>query len=153
MDKALSFESRDKVRDVMSSILGSAVTYSLLVKNPVEGVRLARDKTGRRIKPFLEPRMFFALLSLVPEPYSTMIFVAVYTGLRVSELIALKWKNVHSDSISITEKCCRGECGAPKSEASNATIAVNPSVIQRIHRLKTLTIEIKRAREQCGLGR
>jgi integrase len=72
-----------------------------------------------------------------------MVFVAVYTGLRVSELIGLKWGNVHVDSISIEQRCCRGDWGVPKSEASNATIPVNPSVIERIHRLKTLTIVIK----------
>jgi len=143
MDRTLSYESRDKVRDVMSSILASAVNYGLLVKNPADGVRLAPGKKGNRIKPFIDPQKFLALLALMPEPYASMVFVAVYTGLRVSELIGLKWKNVHSDSISVTEKCCRGDWGAPKSEASNATIAVNPSVIDRIHRLKTITVEVK----------
>ena len=36
----LAHESRDKIRDVLSSVLGSAVEYGLLVKNPVEGIRL-----------------------------------------------------------------------------------------------------------------
>src|SRR5690348_17293962 len=40
----LSYESRDKIRDVLSSILASAVKYGSLVKNPVEGVRLAPGK-------------------------------------------------------------------------------------------------------------
>jgi hypothetical protein len=38
---------------------------------------------------------------------------------------------------------CRGEWGTPKSEASNATIAVNLGVIERIHWLKTVTVEVK----------
>ena len=139
----LSYESRDKIRDVMSSILGSAVTYGLLVKNPLEGVRLSPGKKGTRIKPYIDPAKFLALLSLIPEPYATMVYVAVYTGLRASELIGLKWKNVHADSITIEERYCRGEWGTPKSEASNATIAVNSSVIERIHWLKTVTLEIK----------
>jgi integrase len=87
----LSFESRDKVRDVMSSILASAVTYGLLVTNPMEGVRLAPAKKGNRIKPFIEPTKFSALLSLIPEPYATMVHVAAFTGLRASELIGLRW--------------------------------------------------------------
>jgi hypothetical protein len=32
--------------------------------------------------------------------------------------------------------------GAPKSNASNATVAVNRAVIERIHRLKTLTVSV-----------
>lgn len=45
----LSYESRDKIRDVMSSILSSAVTYGILVKNPMEGVRLAPGRRGNRV--------------------------------------------------------------------------------------------------------
>jgi hypothetical protein len=36
----LAHESKDKIRDVLSSILGSAVDFGLLVKNPVEAIRL-----------------------------------------------------------------------------------------------------------------
>jgi integrase len=72
-----------------------------------------------------------------------MVHVAAFTGLRPSELIGLRWRNVHADSITIEERCCRGDWGAPKSKASNATIPVNGRVIDRINRLKTLTIEIK----------
>jgi integrase len=142
-DSKLSYESRDKIRDVLSSIVKSAVTYGLLVTNPTEGVRLAPGKKGNRVKPFLAPEKFLALLVLVPEPYSTMVYVAVYTGLRVSELVGLRWGNVGVDCITVAERYCRGDWGAPKSESSNATIPVNQAVIERIHRLKTITIEIR----------
>ena len=138
----LSHESKDKIRDVLSSILGSAKEYGLIVTNPVEGVRLPKKGKGKS-KPYITPQQFHALLQLIPEPYATMVFVAIYTGLRASELIGLRWKNVHADSITIDERYCRGEWGAPKSEASNATIAVNRSVIERIHRLKTLTVDVR----------
>lgn len=145
-DSELSHESRDKIRDVLSSILGSAVQYGLLVKNPVEGLRLPPPKRGKRIKPYIPPNMFEGLLKLIAEPYATMVYVAVYTGLRASELIGLRWRSVHEDSIAVEERCCRGEWGAPKSDASNATIAVNRAVIERIQRLKTLVVEVKAGR-------
>jgi integrase len=139
----LSYESRDKIRDVMSSILSSALTYGILVKNPIEGVRLAPSKKGNRVKPYIDPAKFFTLLALIPEPYATMVYGAAFTGLRPSEVIGLRWRNVHADSITVEERFCRGEWGAPKSKASNATIPVNGGVIDRIHRLKDLTLEIK----------
>lgn len=140
---ALSYESQDKIRDVMSSILSSAVTYGILAKNPMEGVRLARAKRGNRVKPYIDPAMFSDLVELIPEPYATMVHVAAHTGLRPSELVGLRYKNVHADSITIDERCCRGDWGAPKSKASNATIPVNIGVIDRIHRLKTITVEVR----------
>jgi integrase len=72
-----------------------------------------------------------------------MVYVAIYTGLRVSELAGLRWNDIGASSITIDERFCRGDWGAPKSEASNATIGVNSCVVDRIHRLKGLTVDVK----------
>src|SRR5439155_12195411 len=112
-----------------------------------ENVRMPAERRGRKTsKPYLYPNQFEQLVSRIPEPYASMVHVAIYTGLRVSELAGLRWNDVHQDSITIDERYCRGDWGAPKSEASNATIAVNRCVIERIHRLKLLTVEIKAGR-------
>jgi len=142
----LSSESLDKIRDVLSSILQSAIRYELLVKNPVQGIRLPKPKYGARSKPFITPQQFSAMLHLMAEPYATMTYVSVYTGLRASELIGLKWGDIGDNSIRVDERYCRGDWGVPKSKASNATVPVNSSVIERIQRLKTLTIEVKAGR-------
>jgi integrase len=143
----IAHESRDKVRDVLSSVLGSAVQYGLLVRNPAEGIRLPAERRGRnRAKPFLTPAHFDQLIDHIPEPYATMVYVAIYTGLRVSELAGLRWNDLGENSITIDERFCRGDWGAPKSDASNATIGVNRCVIERIHRLKTITVSVKAGR-------
>jgi integrase len=64
----------------------------------------------------------------------------------VSELAALKWEDIHQDSITIDERYCRGDWGEPKSESSNATIGVNRCVIERIHLLKLMTVEVRAGR-------
>jgi integrase len=143
---SLAYESTDKIRDILSSILRSAVQYGFLVTNPVEGLRLPRAKRGKLSKPFIRPEQFSMLMAVIPEPYATMVYVAVFTGLRVSELAALRWRNVHEDSITIDERFCRGDWGGPKSNSSNATIAVNSAVIQRINQLRTLTVEVRAGR-------
>jgi integrase len=136
-------ESIDKNRDVLSSIMGSAVQYGYLVKNPVAGLRLPRAKQGKRSKPYIPPDEFHALVELIAEPYASMVYVAVYTGLRISELIGLRWKNVQADAIRIEERYCRGDWGPPKSGPSTATIPVNKAVIERMQRLKSLTVQVK----------
>jgi integrase len=141
----LAHPSVVKVRDAFSSVLRSAVP-DFLVKNPLIGLRLPPDKRGRRSKPHISPLQFDSLVELIPEPYSTMIFVAVWTGLRVSELIGLKWRCIHTDSISVEERFCRGDWDAPKTAASAATIGVSPEVIARILRLKSLTVEVRAGR-------
>jgi integrase len=86
------------------------------------------------------------LIANIPEPYASIVYVAIYTGLRVSELAGLRWNDLGEDTITIDERYCRGDWGAPKSDSSNATIAVNRSVIERIHRMKLLTVEVRAGR-------
>ena len=138
-----SYPTISKIRDALSSVLRGAVDCDYLSKNPIEGLRLPLDKRPRQAKPTITPGEFAALLELVSEPYATMVFVALWTGLRVSELIGLKWRCIHDDAISIEERFCRGDWSVPKTQASAATIGVSPEVIARLLRLKTLTVKIR----------
>lgn len=132
-----------KIKDVLASVLGSAVRFGLLVKNPLGGVQLLAPKHGKRTKPHITPEQFNAMVNLMVEPYATMVYVCVMAGLRVSELIGLKWEDVHADSLTIDERFCRGDWGAPKTGASSATIGVSLKVIQRIQQLKDTTVTLK----------
>jgi integrase len=135
-----------KIRDTLSSILRAAVDVDYLIKSPMEGLRLPVDKRPRQPKPTITPADFHKLVQLVSEPYATMLYVAVWTGLRVSEVIGLRWRCIHADSMTIEERYCRGDWSVPKTDASAATIGVEPHVIDRILRLKTLTAEVRAGR-------
>ena len=139
----VAYPSVLKIRDALSSILRSAVRYGFLIQNPMVGLKLPVDKRPRRQKPVISPEQFSNLVEYVSEPYASMLFVSVWTGLRISELIGLKWRCVHADSITVEERYCRGDWSTPKTNASAATIGVAPDVITRIHRLKTLTVEVR----------
>jgi len=43
----------------------------------------------------------------------------------------------------VDERCCRGDGSAPKSEASNAPVAVQRHIIERIHALKLKTVTVR----------
>lgn len=151
-----------KLKEALSSIMGSAMRYDLLSKNPVLAVQMPRAKVinKTRKKPHLTPEEFEQLLQLVSEPYATMIYIAVFSGLRISELIGLKWNDVHCNSLTVDERYCRGDWSKTKTSASAATVGVPDSVIVRIQRLKTLEVEInwggkgaKEANQVSSLGR
>jgi integrase len=87
------------------------VKVEYLNKNSMEGLRLPKDRRARRPKPTITLEQFANLVQLVSEPYATMIYTAVWTGLRVSELIGLRWRCIHADSITVEERFCRGDLG------------------------------------------
>jgi integrase len=142
-DSKLSHESIDKIRDVLASILWKARRkYRLMTHDPMEFITLPLAKKAKKQKPHITPEQFDELVNAMPEPYATMVYVAIYSGLRISELIGLKWSDIGFYTITIDERYCRGDWSEPKSEASNATIGVDRHVIERIHRLKHLTVEV-----------
>ena len=71
-----------------------------------------------------------------------MMYVAVFTGLRVSELVGLRWEDIHEEAITVDERFRRGDWSVTKTAGSAATIGVAPSVIARIRRLKGMQVEI-----------
>ena len=126
MAGTVPYPTISKIRDGLSSVLRSAVDADYLIKNPLDGLRLPLDKRPRQPKPTITPEQFHALLERVSEPYATMLYIAVWTGLRVSEVIGLKWRCIHTDSITVEERFCRGDWSTPKTSASAATIGVAP---------------------------
>src|SRR5204862_5742748 len=96
-----------KIRDALSSILRSAVRYGFLVQNPLDGLQMPPDKRPRGPKPTITPDQFHNLVEFLAEPYATMTYVAVWTGLWVSELIGLKWRCIHEDSMRIEKRYTR----------------------------------------------
>ncbi len=145
-EQGIEHPTRTKVRDALSSILRSAHRLEVIDSNPLEKVLMPTDKRGRQKKPNISPEQFNLVLAGIPEPYATMVYVAVWTGLRVSELCGLKWRCLGPDSISVEQRFCRGDWSRPKSEASAATIGVRPEVLQRIHQLKDMTVSYRAGR-------
>jgi integrase len=131
-----------KVKDALGSVLSSALRFGLLSKNPLIGVQIPSPRVGKRTKPHITPEQFDALVNLVAEPYATMIYTCVMAGLRVSELVGLKWEDIHADSLTVDERFSRGEWGCPKTSASSATIGVDERVVERINRLKDMEVTI-----------
>ena len=136
-------QSRVRRHDAEGDDARSSAT--LLCTNPAEKIRLRKRKLTKP-KPFIRIDLFYSLLALIMEPYATMVYVAAFTGLRISELAGLLWRNVHADSITIEQRYCRGDWDEPKSDASRATIAVDDHVIERIQKLKSIEVVIRSGR-------
>jgi integrase len=86
--------------------------------NPAKGrIRLppaVRARLPVRKKIVLTPDQFRLLVETLRQPYSTVVTLAVLTGLRRGELAALRWNDVSSGSVVIDEAIYRGELGTPK---------------------------------------
>ena len=114
-----------KSRDVLSSVIGSAVKYGFLCDQPGKKRCNYRHRNAgrRRHKPFVRSEQFSALVELIQEPYATMVYVAVYTGLRVSQRSdCAAVERYPQNSRSPSTSGIAGETGRPR----RATLPTRP---------------------------
>ena len=84
------------------------------------------------------PKLLFAAER---SPYHDLYYTALYTGLRLGELLALRWCNVNLDlsSLSVVEALYRRGgyvIKEPKSRYSRRTVALPPSLALLLRRRK-----------------
>ena len=114
----------------MSVIFNHAIRYEWLEqgRNPI---RLVRQSTQRMRTPeVLEPFEIQKLLAELESPFRLMVLLAATTGLRRSELLALKWSDIDFSNLTIHIRrsiYCQliGNC---KTEASRKTIPLDLDV-------------------------
>jgi integrase len=84
----LSAKRARKAFQVVSQILGRAVEGGRLARNVAERIRLPKEQ--RREVHFLTAVQVEAVAELIRPPFGTVVRFAAYTGLRPSELTALR---------------------------------------------------------------
>ncbi len=88
-----SGSSAHGMRTAISKVLQTAVDWNLLEQNPARGIRVG-DRAPKAERLYLNPTEVVRLLASLPEPCRTLVLVAVLTGMRIGEILALRWKNV-----------------------------------------------------------
>jgi len=114
------------VRATFSTVLQAAVERGYLDKNPAHGIRIRT--TGARLEHrFYSPAQIRQLLPELTEPCRTVVQLAVLTGMRIGEILALRWKRVDlvRGTIEVAETYSDGEFGTPKTRSSHRVIPVS----------------------------
>lgn len=119
-----------KIKALMRSLFEKGMLWELIAlqRNPMELVEI-RGISKRRKKPFvLTVEQYYAVLDQLPEPYRTMVVGAQCTGLRVSEILALKWEDIDFESLAmrVTRKAVNGRVSRVKTEYSEDDLPLDP---------------------------
>ena len=117
-----------KAYQLLAAALDAAVESGLLARSPCRGVKL--PKLASQEMRFLDPAEINQLAEAMDPRYSAMVLTAAYTGLRFSELRALRVDRLDAlrRTIRVTASLveARGQFlfVEPKSEASCRTVRV-----------------------------
>jgi integrase len=114
----------------MSLVYKHGQRYSLLPRGD-EGnpLRFVRQSTTSSFEPIiLSLAEAFAILNQLDLMKRTLVLVIAATALRISEILALQWKDVDSEGqqIQVTKAWVYGQFGKPKSKASKRPVPLHP---------------------------
>jgi integrase len=126
--------TKSKIRSTMKTIFNHAIRYEWLDKgtNPIETVR---QKGVRKRKPdVLDYDEIARLLSELNQPYSLMAYLAITTGMRRCELIALKWYDINflDLKINVRRAICNGVVDSCKTLASERVLPLDFDVAKEL---------------------
>jgi len=120
---------------VLHKALSTAVEWSLISRNPADAVRPPRAKSAE-MQTWDESEVSQFLAVARDSHYYVLFYTALFTGMRRSELLALRWQDVDFiySQIYVNRSLHHLKDGSyvftqPKSAKSRRTIALPPSAI------------------------
>jgi integrase len=124
--------SKAKIRNLMHAIFNHAIRWEWHDKNPMSMVRQSAKR--QKVPTVLNIEQIKALLEHLKDPGKTAVLLDILTGLRVSELLALKWSDVDFENLQIhvTRSIADQHVGPCKTEASQKPVPLDPELAEAL---------------------
>lgn len=145
-DNGLGWETCSHLRNLLSKIFACGQKWGLIAgANPASAVELPEKRPASE-KRVLMPEQIAQLLEVLREPTRTMVLLAVLTGLRVGEILALRWQDVDlaTAQLRVLQAVYRGCLGSPKTKGSRRTVPLPEAAV------RALKVVTGRTSEQNG---
>ena len=127
---------------IFSGLLRFGVKGGHLERNPVRDLdRDDRPGTKRLSEPrYLSPEEIDQLLERLSDTFRPVVFVCVFAGLRISEALGLRWRDIDLDAGTLTVSGQLGQQGQRvpvKTAASAATVDLLPALARELREHRT----------------
>ena len=124
--------SKAKIRNIMSALYSHAIRWEWAEKNPITSVRQSAKR--QKTPCVLTIAEVVSLLIAIPEPFRTAVFLDGSSGLRVGELLGLKWEDVDFENnvIHIRRSIVKQRIGPPKTETSKNPIPLDAELAAKL---------------------
>lgn len=130
--------SIQRLRTMLGSALSDAIPEHL-AHNPIPKSKAPRHEPRETAVPTVD-EIKLALEAAKDTGHAALFVIAIGAGLRVGELLALRWSDVHEDRIEVTHQLDhKGKLAPLKTRASRRTIAIGSSERAALHAQRRVT--------------
>lgn len=141
-------ETVQKTNSIIRACVKDAILDGLIAKDFTQRIELNWDKNRTVKVQYLSIKQINELVeslesNINPRYISRyMILTAIYTGMRLGEIMALQWEDINFNFKTIRinksyDYVSGGKIKPPKTESSNRTIKINDSLLDLLKQLKT----------------
>lgn len=130
LNNGLSWETVHHLKCGLSKILGAAEEWGYVADNLARKTKLPRRHYSSA-KQVLLPGQVKDLARNLKEPVRSITLLLVLTGLRIGELLALRWGNVDLEShiLRVVETVYDGHFDVPKTKRGRRTIPIGEEAV------------------------
>jgi integrase len=120
LNTGLAWKTVKHIRGVLGRTLSTAEDWGYVTQNPVLKTKLPRRPIRQQVKMILTPVQITQLRDHLKEPARSIAMLLVLTGLRIGEILALRWKYVDlaGSALQVAETVYDGHFDTPKSQKS-----------------------------------
>ena len=132
-----SWKTVKHIQTAFGTIIEAAVRDEVLTDNPVRRIRLPRRGPVDEKSPF-ETETVKELIEKLAEPSHSIATLLAMTGLRIGELLALRWQDIDLQKglLSVNQTVYEGHFDEPKTKHSKRRIPLGPQCVEILAALK-----------------
>lgn len=146
-DAGLSESSIKKILITLSQAFDKAIALNMIFKNPCEGIQIPKKEKRKATAFTKEEQQAFLSFCTGKSTYENLFIFAFNTGMRLGELMALTWDDIHDHTITVSKNLTvvnnydpeiktktRTLIDTTKTEQSNRTIPLSKEAANAIKR-------------------
>ena len=138
LNSGLAWKTVKHLRAALCRVMGTAEEWGYVADNPARRTRLPRRQMGQGRPTILTPAQIRQLAAELREPTRSLVLLLALTGLRVGELLALRWGSLDLQNrvLGVNETVYDGHFDTPKTRRSARSIPLGPEAAAILERLR-----------------
>ena len=140
----LAWETVHHFKCGLSKILGAAEEWGYIAENAAQKTKLPRRQHGTE-RTVLTPVQVRNLVTALNHPARSVTLLLVLTGLRVGELLALRWGSVDLNArmLRVCETVYDGHFDQPKTKRSARTIPIGTETAEIFAAIRPAVVDAR----------